>query len=129
MNPNPNKHETHIEGVKYASKYLSDRGINTNTITGNRTMYLKSVGGELDNKTITVGSMREHDSYLMAKTPGVIKYDYNIVITGLRYNIKRVFIMHDVDARTLANNTMSGNDKDGRITQKQLSPYRDAVLT
>ena len=118
--------ETHNEGVEYVKEYLKAHEIDTEIRIEGRRTYLKIVGGRNDGKTITVGAMREHESYLMSKIPG-FNYDYTIIVTGMKYTIKKVHLMHDIVARVLASNAKSSNEKDGRVTTEQLAPYRDNI--
>ena len=106
-----NKHETHIEGVKYAAEYLLDRNINTKICKDGRKIYLKIIDGKSEGKIIGIGALQEHDSYLMSKTSDSTRYESIIIVTGIRYNIKRVFPMAEEEARTLANEAIHGDEK------------------
>ncbi len=117
---------THNEGVEYVKEYLKVHDIDTEIRIAGRRTYLQIVGGRNDGKTITVGAMREHSSYLMARTP-TVKYDYVIIVAGMKYTIKKVYLMHDIVARVLAKNAKSGDEKDGRVTIEQLTSYRDNI--
>lgn len=120
---------THIAGIGYTSAYLADKGINTEIVEDGRKTYLEITDGEHIGKLIGVGALQEHDSYRMAKNSDKkVDYDFIVIVTGLKYTIKKVFLMTEKTARELANDAKSGDDKDGMVIQEELSHYRDVKL-
>lgn len=114
-----------MAGIEYMSEQLSENGIHTSICQEGRKTFLRIVGGKHNSEIITVGATQEHISYPMAKEPGNLKYDYNITVTGMKYTYKKVYIMTDAEARSLAQNAAYTNDLDGYITSEQFLPYRN----
>ena len=122
-----NKHETHKEGLEYVRNYLESHDVNTEIEKNGSVTHLRIVGGRNNGKIIGVGATREHGSTLISREPGRVKYDYNIVVTGMKYTIKKVYIMYDSEARILANEAPHAYEGDSRVSVGQLMVYRDSV--